>query len=91
MGAHASRKLHTVLDNLEYVLSIELLAATQAIDFRAPLRPATGVAAAHRHVRELVAELAGDRYLRPELELLHDSVADGSLIAAVEAAAGTMA
>src|SRR5690606_17633684 len=91
MGAHASRKLHTVLDNLGYVLSIELLAAAQAIDFRAPLRPAAGVAAAHRHVRERVAELDGDRYLRPELELLHDSVTDGSLIAAVEAVTGAMA
>lgn len=48
MGAHASRKLHVVLDNLAYVLSIELLAGAQAIDFRAPLKPAHAVAAAPR-------------------------------------------
>jgi len=91
MGAHASRKLHTVLDNLTYVLSIELLAGAQAIDFRAPLRPAAGVAAAHAHVRTLVAELVGDRYLKPELEALRGSVADGSLLAAVESASGALA
>ena len=55
MGAYASRKLHTVLDNLSYVLSIELLAAAQALDFRAPLRPSHGVEAAQTHVRTLVA------------------------------------
>ncbi|HET8986402.1 MAG TPA: aromatic amino acid lyase, partial [Trueperaceae bacterium] len=91
MGAHASLKLHTVLDNLSYVLSIELLAGAQAVDFRAPLKPARGVAAAHAHVRTLVAELAGDRYLKPELEALHDAVADGSLLAAVESVSGTLA
>jgi histidine ammonia-lyase len=91
MGAHASLKLHTVLDNLSYVLSIELVAGAQAIDFRAPLKPARGVAAAHAHVRTLVAELGGDRYLKPELEALHGAVADGSLLAAVERAAGSLA
>jgi histidine ammonia-lyase len=91
MGAHASRKLHTVLDNLAYVLSIELLAGAQAIDFRAPLKPARGVTAAHAHVRTLVAELAGDRYLKPDIEALHGAVAGGSLLAAVEAATGALA
>ena len=91
MGAYASRKLHTVLDNLAHVLCIELVAGAQAIDFRAPLRPAVGVAAAHTRVRSLVAELAGDRYLRPELDALHACVTDGSFVAAVEAATGALA
>ena len=91
MGAWASRKLHSVLDNLAYVLAIELLAGAQAIDFRAPLKPSVGVAAAHTHVRTLVAELTVDRYLKPELDALHASVVDGSLLAAVEAATGSLA
>jgi len=73
------------------VLSIELLAGAQAIDFRAPLKPARGVTAAHAHVRTLVAELAGDRYLKPDIEALHGAVAGGSLLAAVEAATGALA
>ena len=91
MGAWASRKLHSVLDNLAYVLAIELLAGAQAIDFRAPLKPSVGVTAAHTHVRTLVAELTVDRYLKPELDALHASVVDGSLLAAVEAATGSLA
>jgi len=91
MGAYASRKLHTVLDNLSYVLSIELLAAAQALDFRAPLRPSHGVVAAQAHVRTLVEGLTGDRYLKPELEALHTSVVDGSLLAATEVATGALA
>lgn len=91
MGAHACRKLRSVVANARYVLSVELLAAAQALDFRAPLAPGRGVAAAHAHLRARVPHLAGDRYLKPDLEAVHASVVDGSLLAAVEAAVGEVA
>lgn len=86
MGAHAARKLVSVLRNVRYVLAVELLAAAQALDFRAPLRPGVGVAAAHARVRELVPHLGADRYLKPDLEAVHEALVDGSLLAAVAAA-----
>ena len=86
MGAHAARKLVAVLRNVRYVLAVELMAAAQGIDFRAPLRPGRGVAAAHARLRELVPHLGPDRYLKPDLEAVHGAVVDGSLLAAVEAA-----
>ena len=36
MGANAATKLHKVMDNLEFILSIELMNAAQAIEFRRP-------------------------------------------------------
>ena len=38
MGSISGRKLAQVLDNLEYILAIELLSACQAIEFRRPLK-----------------------------------------------------
>jgi len=86
MGAHACRKLLTVLANVRYVLAVELLAAAQGLDFRAPLRPGKGAAAAHRHLRSRVPHLGADRYLKPDIEAVHRAVVDGSLLAAVEEA-----
>lgn len=86
MGTHACRKLAQVVANASYVISVELLTAAQALDFRAPLRPGVGVAAAHARLRALVPHLDGDRYLKPELEAVRGAVRDGSLLAAVAAA-----
>ncbi len=83
MGAYACRKLLSVLGNVRYVLAVELLAAAQGLDFRAPLRPGRGAAAAHEHLRSRVPHLGPDRYLKPDLEAVHGAVLDGSLLAAI--------
>ncbi len=88
MGAHAARKLREVVTNARHVLAIELIAAAQALDFRAPLRPAGGVAAAHAWVRERVATLAQDRYLAPDVAAIAAGIAGGSLTSAVAAVTG---
>ncbi|MBI3485185.1 MAG: histidine ammonia-lyase, partial [Acidobacteria bacterium] len=49
MGMSAARRLRPMLDNLRHILSIELLAACQGIDFHAPLR--TGMLAQKAHAR----------------------------------------
>jgi len=36
MGANAATKLYRIMDNLEHILSIELMNAAQGIDFRRP-------------------------------------------------------
>ena len=38
MGSISGRKLEMVLENLEYILAIELMTACQAIEFRRPLQ-----------------------------------------------------
>src|SRR5436190_15965369 len=54
MGSVSAVKLLSVLRNVETVLAIEMLTAAQALDYRLPLRPGRGVAAAPRHVRDAV-------------------------------------
>ncbi|OYW17510.1 MAG: histidine ammonia-lyase, partial [Sphingobacteriales bacterium 12-47-4] len=49
MGSISGRKLNRVLDNLEYILAIELLSACQAIEFRRPLKSSAVLEFAHEY------------------------------------------
>jgi histidine ammonia-lyase len=88
MGNHAGLKLLPVLENAERVLAIELLCATQGVDFLAPRRPGVGTRALHAAVRERVPYLEADRILNDEIELVTALVTDPAFIAEVETAAG---
>jgi histidine ammonia-lyase len=89
MGAGAALKARRALANVRQILAIELLLAAQALDFRAPLAPGRGSAAAHRAFRARVSALAADRYLKADLDAA--LAASPDVLAAVEAALGPLA
>jgi histidine ammonia-lyase len=64
MGGWAARKAVMVVENVEIVLAIELLAACQAIDFLRPLKSTAVLEAVHALVRTKVPFLEADRYLK---------------------------
>ncbi|MGI2258637.1 histidine ammonia-lyase [Shewanella sp. GXUN23E] len=68
MATFAARRLRDMAENTRGVLAIELLAAAQGLDFRAPLKPSEAVAAAKAELRELVAYYDKDRYFGPDIE-----------------------
>ncbi|MEK7866980.1 MAG: histidine ammonia-lyase [Planctomycetota bacterium] len=90
MGVTAARKCRTILENIEWVLSIELLCGAQGLEFLRPLRPGRGVEAARRAIRRRVPPLARDRVLHDDMVAIRGMVADGSLLAEVEEAAGPL-
>ena len=77
MGMAAARKARRAVECLEYVLAIELLCATQALEFLKPLRPGRGVQLAYTRVRHQVRPLEGDRVLGPDIERLRQMVHAG--------------
>jgi histidine ammonia-lyase len=85
MGAHAALKLARVVDQVNDVLAIELLCACQAIDLRAPLRPAPALAAVHDAVRAKVPVMRRDRAIAPDIAAVRALVDDGTLLAAARA------
>lgn len=89
MGSIGARKLHKVIDNLEYILAIELLYAAQAIDLRRPLRSSEVLEACHELVRETVPFAAEDRIFAYDIERLHGLISSGRLVQRVNQAAGT--
>jgi histidine ammonia-lyase len=88
MSTAAARKSRAVVTNATRVLACELLCGAQGLEFHRPLRPARGVEAAYRHLREHVRPLGRDRTLHRDLEAVERLVRSGSLLAAVEAACG---
>ncbi len=67
MGSISGRKVNRVLDNLEYILAIELLTACQAIEFRKPLKSSAVLEFAHDHVREHVGFAEEDRIFADDI------------------------
>ena len=79
MGWGGGRKLGTIVDNVRRVLAIEILCATQGIEYRAPTQPASGTARAMAKVRTLVPSLTEDRPLTDEIEAIAGLIESGVL------------
>jgi histidine ammonia-lyase len=79
MGMTAALKARSVVENVRTCLAIELLVAAQALDLRQPIRPAPGVAEAHRRIREAVPHLDEDRQLNRDIEAVCRLVDEGVL------------
>ena len=90
MGAGAALKLRRAVAGVRRILAIELLLASQALDFRAPLTPGRGSAAARAALRARVPPLAGDRYLKADIDGALAACEDRSVLDAVEAVAGPL-
>jgi histidine ammonia-lyase len=86
-ATQAALRLRDQLQRLRLLIAVELIVAAQAVELAAPERLGIGAAAALKCVRELVAPLADDRPLGPEVErLAADALAGGRLTARVRAA-----
>jgi histidine ammonia-lyase len=80
MGSISGRKLSQVLDNLEYILAIELMSACQAIEFRRPLKSSTILEAAHEFVRGFVGFAREDRIFAEDIRQLQAIVHNFSFV-----------
>jgi histidine ammonia-lyase len=84
MGATSARKAADVAANVENVIAIELLAAAQGLDLRAPLEPGRATGAARVRLRELSDYVDEDRSLAPDVGRVQEAIRDGTLVRAVE-------
>ncbi|WP_299985065.1 histidine ammonia-lyase [uncultured Ruegeria sp.] len=84
MAAHGARRLSRMVDNLNYILGIELLCAAQGIEFRAPLATSHALISVVDRLREDIPSLGDDRYLAPELETAKVLVESGAFLRAAD-------
>jgi histidine ammonia-lyase len=68
MGSISGRKVNQIIDNLEYILAIELLSAAQAIEFRRPLKSSALLEFAHSFLRGHVSFANEDRIFAVDVE-----------------------
>ncbi|HEX6426082.1 MAG TPA: histidine ammonia-lyase [Niastella sp.] len=80
MGSISGRKLNQVLDNLEFILAIELLSACQAIEFRRPLKSSEILESAHDYVRQFVSFAEEDRIFADDIDKIKRIVSDFSFV-----------
>lgn len=80
MGSISGRKLNRVLDNLEFILAIELLSACQAIEFRRPLKSSELLEFAHDFVREYVGFASEDRIFAEDINSVAGIIKDFSFV-----------
>lgn len=79
MGSISGRKLLQVIDNTEKILGIELLCATQAVDFHSPLKPGKALQAVHNHVREFIPHIEKDQVFQHIIESAIEIIKSGKL------------
>jgi histidine ammonia-lyase len=89
MGWAAARKLARAVANLRRVLSIELIAASRALQLREPLAPAPATGEIAGFIRQLVGPAGEpDRYVAPQLSSVVNLVLDGVLVDVAESKVG---
>ncbi|KAF7248453.1 Histidine ammonia-lyase [Varanus komodoensis] len=76
MGGWAARKALKVIEHVEQVLAIELLAACQGIEFLRPLRTTTPLEKVYDLVRSVVRPWMKDRFMAPDVEAAHRLLVD---------------
>jgi len=84
MGTIAARKSREILENTKRVLTTELMAACQAIDFREGFELGKGTAAAYKTVREVVDFIEEDKLMYGDLNKITELITSSKLINAVE-------
>lgn len=79
MATFAARRLADMAENSANVLAIELLAACQGVDFRAPLKSSDLLESAKSLVRERVPFYDQDRYFAPDIKEICTLIQNGKL------------
>ncbi|QIL91034.1 histidine ammonia-lyase [Microbulbifer sp. SH-1] len=80
MATFAGRRLRDMADNTCGILAVELLAACQGLDFRAPLKSTEKLEAAKAKLRERVSFYDKDRYFAPDIEEAKQLIASGNYL-----------
>jgi histidine ammonia-lyase len=79
MATFAARKLGDIAENTANILSIELLAAAQGVDLRAPHKTSPSLQKVMDAVRKDVAHYELDHYFAPDIAAVTKLVQDGTI------------
>lgn len=90
MGVTSGLKLQTILQNLKYCLSIELLCATQGLEFLKPLASSKPLQGAYEVIRKHVPPIVADRVFAKDIEQILRLVEGGDILRQVELIIGEL-
>lgn len=91
MSPIAARQVKAILENLKYIIGIELLLAVQAIDLRCEIQKVKPekvlgkkTLLVYKYIRSFIPKLTKDRILYPEIEQIAEKIQDGSILATIK-------
>lgn len=84
MGSIAARKCYEIVKNTRKIIAIELLLASQAIDFRGHEKLGIGTKIAYQAVRDIVPKLVEDRIGYEDLNKVESLIKDNFLLKRIE-------
>lgn len=90
MGTISARKAVEIVNNVNYIIAIELLCACQALEYHRPLKSGKGVESAYTFIREHVKSLKRDRALYKDVERVAGLIKNALLVDRVERAIGKL-
>lgn len=79
MATYAARKLAELALNVRHIVAIELMAATQGIDFHRPMTSSESLESVHALLRSRVPFLHEDRVLAPDIAAIEDLIQSDAL------------
>jgi histidine ammonia-lyase len=77
MATFAARRLHDMLDNVEHIVAIELLGATQGIEFHRPKKSSEPLEKAMSALREVSPPYEDDRGLSGDIARVASLISSG--------------
>lgn len=80
MGATSAIKLNEIIDNVFRIIAIELLIASQSIEFHRPLKTSPAIEEILKIVRMKVNKLERDRVLKTDLDVLEKMIRENCFI-----------
>jgi histidine ammonia-lyase len=89
-GYLAALKAYRAARKLAYVIAIELMCATQALDLLAPLAPSPAAEALRTRIREAVPTVTEDRVFHADIEHIAELVRNGEALRVVEDVVGRL-
>lgn len=84
MGMTAALKLRSIVDLVENLLAIELLAAAEGLEHRRPLKAGVGVERVFAALRKIVPPLTQDRPLSDDIARVAEAIRRGDFDSAIE-------
>ena len=90
MGATSAVKTRKILDNVQYMIAIEFLVASQALEFLKPLKPSPASFEAYKTIRKISKTLEKDRPLYEDIKRVKEIVKNGEIVEKVEKIVGKL-
>ncbi|HEC94852.1 MAG TPA: histidine ammonia-lyase, partial [Thermoplasmatales archaeon] len=84
MGAAAGCKLRKIIENVQHIIAIEYLIASQGLEFLKPLKPSPVIQDAYNMVRSRVPRLEEDRPLHEDIDKVVEMTRSGEIVKTVE-------